>query len=731
MLTHDYLNTLYSDVMSMLSKLVVKREDEAHGAETAETARAYELYHACVTGSRYFYNFSSFDTDILLQYMDPDTVRRSKDQLNLIPEEYRAAIVNQQAERVIAQFEERNEYYRMLMGLPPTDERIHLYVKDHVGIDPTVPIYELSDEQISHLEIDGTIARLKEENPRAGYLDFLGPNKIDLDLARSARPFEILRLGPPSSNRTRDMFETEYYHARRFVMSRLYDQTLFPQASRETYHPFIGLLIISLAVRNTLVPTEADYYNFEEILNAILESYGLLSYFERFPFTYKRNLVLALDKILANKGTDGVLIDVCNLFEFDNFSANRYYLMKRHRKDEDGNVVIDSDDPASSYELDFVKSDIMEHEIDFTPEDMISYEEVTNADYLWQMTDEETKKMLQEEFNLLMTKYISVDACFDVTYLSFEVCCFINLVLYARSNLQQINVSNHYATGGSSSIWTIMIFLLAALARKSNFDGNIVYEPEDMAEILRFNYGDIEAELKAICDKYELQIDISDPVLADFDPVELSRPIGYIDGNDTVKIYVKNRDLFDAILQEMATTDDIRHYEALSNLKDLLFYSASEEVTFTKLDGSPAGTYHEMLYDMDPALANKLDELAADEDDLNELILYILEKLEDTFGSPELQYLFLNTANNYSSIISRYLRTAINVFKASSVQLESINIILYLGDHDPIRIIDMIHKHKDKYLNDCAHITDTIAFQKTLYLDDNVFVGDRVVTENT
>ena len=54
LLTYDYLNTLYSDIMRMLSKLVIKREDEAHGAETAETACTYELYHACVTGSRYF-----------------------------------------------------------------------------------------------------------------------------------------------------------------------------------------------------------------------------------------------------------------------------------------------------------------------------------------------------------------------------------------------------------------------------------------------------------------------------------------------------------------------------------------------------------------------------------------------------------------------------------------------------------------------------------------------------
>lgn len=727
-MTYEFLKSLYADVTSMLGRLVVKRYDLAHKEETMETARSFELYRACSLGIATFYSFQEFDSDILYQVLDPATaVQVMKHGTKYIPEEYRQEIIRQQVPRIVERYEEKNNYYRMLMGLPDVEDRIPIYIKDHPTIDPTTPIQDLSVEQIAQLEIDGTLAELKVKYPSRKYLDYLGPNSIDLVTARLAKPFEILRLGPPSSNRTREMLETEYYKARRYVMANFYNPRMFPPSSRELYYPYLGLIITIMAVRNTLVPSEADYLNFEEILDSIFESYGLLKYFKRFPFTYKRSLVIALNRILANKGTDGVLVDICKVFNLFNFQANRYYLMKTYTKDIDGNLQLDQP-LKTKYDLNFVKSDIQEHEIDYNVEDMLSYEEVTNSDYLWQLTDEETDKMLKEEFNLLMSKYISIEACFDVTYMTFEVCCLINLILYSRQNIQKINISNHYAASGITSIWTMLVFLLAAMAKKADFDGNIIYEPLEMAEIMRFNYSDIADEIKRITEKYELQIDVTDKTVPGYDTIKLTKPIGFTDGPDTVRIYVRNRNLYEAILQEMAITDDIRQYESLAQLKDLLFYSASERITFQKTDGTYANTYYEMLRDSDPSIANRLDELD-DQDELNEMIIYILEKLEDVFGSNELDYLFLNTANHYNTIISRYLRTAINVFKASSVQLESIGIILYIGDHEPLRVIDNVHKHEDKYLNDTVWVLDDVATEKTVVLEDRIFIGDKVYTE--
>ena len=111
--------------------------------------------------------------------------------------------------------------------------------------------------------------------------------------------------------------------------------------------------------------------------------------------------------------------------------------------------------------------------------------------------------------------------------------------------------------------------------------------------------------------------------------------------------------------------------------------------------------------------------------DLDKMIIYILEKLEDLFSSDELKYLFLNTPSAYGALIEKYLKMAINVFKASSVQLDTINVFFRLGDHDPIRVIDQKEKHVKSYINDTVYVTDEVAIHKTIGIDDTIRVLDK------
>ena len=144
-MTYDFLKTLYADVMSMLRKLCVKRDDMATGCETTESARTFELYLTYLRGDRYFYNTNSYNLSILKKYLDPErAVEASKDP-SVIPEDYLAEIVEEQEQYVIYHYEEQNEYYRMLLGLPSLDTRPrdYIYVKDREGIDPNTPIHEL------------------------------------------------------------------------------------------------------------------------------------------------------------------------------------------------------------------------------------------------------------------------------------------------------------------------------------------------------------------------------------------------------------------------------------------------------------------------------------------------------------------------------------------------------------------------------------------------------------
>lgn len=726
-MTYEFLKSLYKDTLNMLDKLVVKRADLAQENETIDSIKAFELYYACLTGSRYFYDFREFDIDILEKYFSPAEVTACYNDPNRIPKEYRDKIVAEQSQRVVDNYVETNEYYRMLSGQPPIDDHYWIYITDDTRIPADVPIHELSVDQIAYLQTRGILDKLIEEHPDKEYLQYLGIDKIEIVDARLAKPFEILRIGTPSNSLVLSMFEKEYYGARRYLMATVYNRDMF--TNKTLYDPIIGTIMITLAIRNLLVPDEAAYLNFEEVLDAILESYGLKKYFENFPFTFKRRLVLALDNILMVKGTDGVLVDLCKIFSMENFDAKRYFLMKTQPKDADGNNIF-TGDPEQDNDLHFVKAPIEDHEISYLPEDITPYETVVNNDYLWQLTDEERKELLQEPFNLMMTKYIDVEATYDMTSLTFEVCNFLNLLLHSRENMYKIYCTNMYAASGKSEVYTMIVFLLAALAKRSGFDGNIVYEPDHIEEILRFNSSDIKDEIRKIVNSYEKRVDVPDgtTLIPDYDsPPALQFAVGQVKDQQMIDIYVYNRAMYEAICNEMNTTMDINRYIALANAKKCMYTSWMEYDDFKKMDGKPAHTYHEMLEDLDPVVCAKLDNIDMKEhaNDLDKMIIYILEKLEDLFNSDELHYLFLNTPSAYGALIEKYLKMAINVFKASSVQLDTINVFFRLGDHDPVRVIDQKEKHITSYINDTIYVTDEIATHKTIGVDDTVYGLDK------
>lgn len=723
-MTYDFIESLYDDIVSILRGLVVKRMDLAREAETTESIRNFETYLACVNGSRYFNTFAKFDKDILDSFFDPSSAAQYYIDREKIPNEFRDRLVQVQSERIINNYVETNEYYRMLMGLPRLDDHYWIYVKNQRDIPPDVPVHQLSVEQISRLETRGILEKLQKDHPDKDYLHYLGINSIDLFAARLARPFDILRLGSATNPRVIEMFEENYYIARHYTLATVYHRDEFN--AKDIYDSFVGILMVTLAARNTLVPTEKDYLNFEEMLDAILESYGFKKYFKKFPFTYKRRLVIAMDRLLKVKGTDGVLVDVCKLFSPNNdLIANRYYLMKTQTKDIDGDIIF-SGDPNQDYTLQFVRASISEHDISMQEEDRISYSAVTDADYLWQLTEKEKENLLTKDFNLMFTKYVDVEAAYDITSLVFEVCCFINLLLYARDYLAKVAIQNVYATGGRCSLFTMMNFLLAAMSKRAHFDGNIVYDPAEIAEIWRFNYDDVEDKIKEVVAKYELRIDVNDVLLSGFD-MKLDRPAGAMTVPGILQVYGHNRELFDAIMDEMNETKDIDQFIALAKCKDILFTSATERQTFLKANGDVAQTYAEMLEDLDPKLKRKLDTLE-DDDSLNGLIIYILERLDEMFSSDELQYLFLNTPTVYATLIGRYIRMAINVFKSAPTQLRSINVFFKLGDRDPIRVIDGKVAYRKDNVEEYVHVRDELSTHKTIFLDEYISVGDKVYT---
>ena len=722
-MTYDFLESLYSDIISMCKGIVVKRQDLAIANETVDTIKEYEEYLACVKGDRNIYNYLSLDPNILSKYISPDLIGTCMRDRKQIPSDVLDNVITDMNAYVISKYVEHNEYYRMLTGLPALDDKDYIYIKGYSNIPEDVPIHQMTIDQVAFLESKGVLVNLQAAYPSKRYLHYIGIHRIDLIEAHQAKPFQILKLGKCSNNMVEEMFREEYHKARRYIMIEIYNKYLF--VDRPLYEPMMGILILCLGIRNTLVPTEDAYLNFEEILNAILESYGILQYFERLPFIYKKRLVLALDKLYQNKGTDGVLIDICRLFSHDNLTAKRYYLLKTNSVDRDGNLIM-SDDPNQKYDLNFLTVDVQDRDIDLTDENFLDYESIVNNDYLWQLNSDELTALKSEEFNLWMSKYISVEAAYDLSQLTYEVCFFINLLLSSRNNTGGIQVNNMYSINGSSDCFTMLIFMLSLMARRAGYDGNIYYDPPHIARLWKFDLEDLSTQLAELIDQYELPDELRYLFFDTSGKYRMNKPVGDVTANDMISVYSVNRDIFDTLQQAMLDTRNYEHYIALSNIKEMLFQSALTEVNFTKSNGNVASTYLDMLEDLDYSLYLKV--INTPEEDLDDVLLYVMEKMEYMYSHDILKYLFINTPNTSIALLAKYIRTTIEVFKASSVQLETINIFFYLGTDSPIRVFDELISHKVRGLDDQLNVKDEIVTHKTIVLEDYVRVQDKTYT---
>ena len=759
-MTYDFLETLYRDLLSITKGLVIKRVDLAMLGETVETVRRFDEYLAAVNGSYSFYTFRDYQVSVLQEFYDDATARLYSNDTKLIPEADRQKVAAAQAAYCADNYVELNNYYRVLNGKPPLSgpSSKYIYVTAYYDIPIDLPVHEMPYEMIGKLEARGMLDKLKMDYPDFEYLNYLGSNSIDIITARLARPFEIIRIGDTTNPHVTSIFRREYYLARKYILRNYYNSSQVN--NKELYEPIIGMMILTTAIRNSLVPTDDDYLNFEEILDAILDSYGFLKYFKKFPFTYKKRLVMALDNLLKIKGTDQVLVDVCKIFNPEELIANRYYLMKTYNLNTDG-TPLNTGDPKIDYTMQFVKASITDHDISTSEENLTPYRTVVDSDFLWQLNDEETIKALNQDFNLMMTKYVDVEAAYSVSAVVFEVCTFLNFLLNSRFSIQKHYVTNQYATGSKSSLFATIVMVLAAMAKRSGYDGNIVYDAMTIAEvwgsspypneelekpmderyqyndryrdniIWKFNYDsiDVDAVIAEVIEKYELNIDVYDDLIPGYTEIMLAqRPGDMSEIGTLLSIYVSNRDLYDAILQEMQTTEDVRKYIALSNIKDALYTSAMTREAFQMSNGEAASTYYEMLQDVDYKLAEKLD-ATEDADELTNLIVYLLEKLEEYFKSDELKYLFMNTPTMYSSLINKYISTAINVFKASTVQLRNVNVFFYLGDENPIRVISDLKREYTRHFDEYIHVVDELGTTKHVYLEDYIYVGDKVYWE--
>ena len=393
------------------------------------------------------------------------------------PENYEAnmaKLITAMEAYYVENYEEYNNYYRMIIGLPPLPgDVVNSYYNPDVddilenfehyfpagltfnAADLETPIYKLSESNIELLNGYGLLNTFYESDPDLKedrrYMKYIA-KEISLYKARKADKFAPLYV-PSIVTMIDDIYKIRDTFIDRLNNKRLYViKTVYSEAYRydsKYYDQLMAILIILLAMNDTInrasefVATK-DIFDWR-IVKALLEGYGV-KYFDGMPIKYQIALCKNIQTILKEKSTAECMKDILNIFGLTNIEIFRYFLVKRRKTDKDGNYITSLDEHgdhilSNEYDLVFLKVPI-DDTIDKYIRDnanYISYDEVTEDDPFWarDMDPVELKQeILEKNFNYVFSKYISIDSYQQIQE-SSNMQSYIFTILYDKLRLEE------------------------------------------------------------------------------------------------------------------------------------------------------------------------------------------------------------------------------------------------------------------------------------------------------
>ena len=715
--TLDIITSIQEFLTNNVPKMVIKYNRDAKKNETLESRRAADIYISVRQGTDSWVTFKYFEKEVIrnaakripLELSDNDVDIYWRDK-NRIPVKYRSYFIKAQEDWILANYEEKNEYYRMLHGLPPIDAE-DLYLDDSIyeyyEIEKT-PIHKIQHNALIAIEDDGILEPLKKQYPSYKFLEYLGARRIDILEARRADNYDILYFPQKIENFSyKKSFLQCYDQAKEYILTLVYN--IYYSSKYEFYDNYLAFIVLVMAIQRLInevikIVVSRDFYDTHSI-KLFLTAYGI-PYSNSFSIYQNRLLVKNLNILLSKKSNSRILIDIMDLLGFDDFELIKYYMVKHHKigndgkplfkylTDELGNFVYDENgekilDAESVYEFYFngipINASDIQQELNYS-NNILTYDEMTRDDNLWVDDDTTKKKLMESEFNYAQTKYVDVNAVFKLQEILFETVYATRLVLDKGNRTKQIMVSMNQISDSSVSLFDCFVLLICLLCKYNGMEPDLLTTPSQILYINGFNF---EADLDAIREDIRNNR-IRKSNGKDFITVDNlydSRLAKYIlDTNfrtprDVNNMYKNVKELHDLLTECMNNADTLVSYDAYRKLYNTLMYTKLNNSIYNLSDGSTPKQFSDYLLESNYKLYNiyKSDT----QEQASQHILYITQRLSslltDTKYFTDIQLLSLDDIES----ILRLLR----FFESYTVDIRSSKIILFLNS----RLDNMAH----------------------------------------
>ena len=716
----DYLSNsdeFIQKLIRFLGSFHIKESKEAERYETADSERYATQYLNAYFNRDSFNSYQYTQQEIYAAGItDPVMVDYYYYHQQEIPEIYQTALVENRRNDILTNYVEPNTYYRMFLGLPPINE-------EPLTVSNGKYVTDLTDSELLYYYQD-EIPRLRELYPDAKYLDYLGYNQIPLDITRPAPNFYILKYDKSIFDETLNKIFIDYYYESLVYVERvIYHDAL---AYQKYYDKFMIILLLLMTAqkfiaRHLTLMSNRELFDLESLRN-MFYSYGL-PFYEDIPIKYQRRIIKNINTLLQYKGTDRIIIDIINLFGFNNSEIVRYYLVKFHKYEPGSNEpVIDFENPENMYELSFVPVPISDPNISKgldQPLRHIPYDEMVSDDPFWGEPDEDgdideslKQKILTAEFNYINTKYIGINTMIDMSKILFESCYFFNILntLQSESKLDQIRFINYqfHPSGQYIKVFDLITALWVLMFRYFGYDDTIIYTPTAIGSIYGFDFNKSLTELQTRVEHYS-RIIMQNGLVVPYDISGLNDTLRAIETpntieykSDVIHLFSENRDFAYYLQDRMMNTDDYQEYKALNEIYKYNMYSRAIQNLYDTGENHVYSTYTDYLRTHDPELLSYIEQHMGSRDEIKNTIEYILYNMEIYFSSNEFEQLFMGLAEINGNIIREYLMRYIRLFKAYTVEIKDMRVLYFFGDpfFNTIRIFSFLQSNSNDMVAD-------------------------------
>lgn len=695
--------------------IVLKDQEEAGKNETINSVRQADRYSDIVQGldsyEMYEYGYSTL---IQIPYMTRELAIQYSRNPSLIPDGIKPALLKIEREKFLIGYEEQNNYYRKLYGLPDLGDR-PIYLTDSqirrlgtLEFDVGKAIHEMNNNEINILDTYDILSEIQSMYPDKEYLHHLGEKRINPFTARKAPAFSLLYLPPAESNEVHEKFIDLINKNRRYILSTLYSEAFKYQS--EYYDKFIMCMIITQAFIDMIV-LSPEYIIRRELFDMrtiqyVFESQGV-TFFPNIPLKYQKRLVKNLHRLIKFKSSDKNLVDIASLFGFENVELFKYYLLKIPIMLEDGtykkDMTInpktgeDEEDYESNYELKFLKVpfDGSADEAIRDPFNIEEYEPFVEEDTYWNgtYTAQDVKHtILQHQFNMVISKYIGMEIVYSMTELAFQAIYFMNMLMYSVDTSQLVIDIPEFSSTIKYPLIDSFICLFSLGYLYKGIEDNIMYSPLQAMDVMGFNFDvDISKLAEYVAEK---GFTLEELGVSNFQIPES----GIFTYNQIIEIYTNNKNIYKHVVNEMVNANDKNMYDIYRTIFQSLYVTKLHFDYFCK-DGIKPKTYSEFLSISNSSLYDVVLEckMIKDEEERKNLISKkintIVENIYVYLDEDMFSHIFHGIPTASMDYIRQYLFQVLNFFKSYKVDFTHVNIVYKLDSKADnwISIIDRIY----------------------------------------